>query len=165
MSLSAKAKSFASMRYLLLGSLALNLALVGAAGAVAFEHSSAKSVPLQPVIGLKHTIAQRMDRIIRILPPDDAKVMRAVLRADAKQLVAAEAQVRLSQETVRSRLRAEPFDPAAVRQALAETSAAHDHFLELVHNVIASATTQMSPAGRETLADWPTRRRNVVVTQ
>jgi uncharacterized membrane protein len=163
MSFSGNAKSYAYMRYLLLGSLALNLAFVGAAGAVAFRHSS--QVPLQPVIGMNHGIAQRMDRIVANLPADDAKIMRAVLRADAMQLAAAEAQVRMSQETVRSKLRAEPYDPAAVREALAQTSAARDHFFQLVEDVIASATAQMSPAGRETLADWSVRRRNAVVTQ
>jgi uncharacterized membrane protein len=151
------------MRYLLLGSLALNLAFVGAAGAVAFAHSS--TVPLQPVMGIKHSVAQRMDFIIASLPPNDAKVMRTVLRADAPQLVAAEAELRLSRETVRSKLRAEPYDPMAVRTALAETTAARDHFFQLLHDAIASATMQMSPAGRQTLADWPVRRRTAVVTQ
>jgi uncharacterized membrane protein len=163
MSFSANAKSSARMRYLLLGSLALNLAFVGAAGAVAYQRSS--TVPLQPVIGIKYGAAQWMDRIVANLPANDAKVMRAVLRADAAQLAAAEAQLRLSRETVRSKLRAEPYDPAAVRQALAETSAARDHFFQLLHDAIASATAQMSPAGREMLADWPLRRRNAVVMQ
>ncbi|HTV38467.1 MAG TPA: periplasmic heavy metal sensor [Xanthobacteraceae bacterium] len=165
MSLSANAKNPARMRYLLVGSLALNFALVGAAGSVAYERTSANPVPLQPVIGIKHTIGQRMDLMVASLPPSDAKVMRAVLRADASQLAAAETQLRLSQETVRSSLRAEPFNPAAVRQALAETDAARDRFFQLVHNVIASATVQMSPEGRQTIADWPVRRRNAVVTQ
>jgi uncharacterized membrane protein len=151
------------MRYLLVGSLALNLVFVGAVGAVAFQHSS--EVPLQPVIGIKHTMAQRMELLVASLPASDAKVMRAVLREDAAQLAAAEAQLRLSREAVRSKMRAEPYDPSAVREALAETSAARDHFFQLLHDAIASATAQMSPVGRQTLADWPVRRRNVVVTQ
>ena len=163
MSLSGNARSSMRMRYLLVGSLALNLAFVGAAGAVAFQRST--TVPLQPVIGINHTVAQRMDVIIANLPADDAKVMRAVLRVDAAKLVAAEAQMRLSRETVRTKLRADPYDPAAVRVALTEASTARDHFFQLLEDVIADATAQMSPAGRATLADWPVRHRNTVVTQ
>lgn len=163
MSLSASANSAARMRYLLAGSLVLNLAFVGAAGAMAIQHST--TVPLEPVIGIKHTVAQRMDLMVSQLPADDAKVMRTVLRADATQLAEAEVQVRLSRETVRTKLRAEPYDPAAVREALSEASAARDHFFQLLEDVIANATAQMSPAGRQTLADWPVRRREAVVTQ
>lgn len=86
-------------------------------------------------------------------------------RAEAVKLAEAEAQVRLSEETVRDSLRAQPFDPAAVRSAMAETTSARDSFYQLVHNVVAAATTQMSPAGRETLADWPQRRDRAVITQ
>lgn len=163
MSLSANAKSSAHVRYLLVGSLALNLAFVGAAGAVAYRHVSA--VPMQPVIGLNHSVTQRMDQMVAILPADDAKVMRAVLRTDAAQLAAAETQMRVSHETLRNKLRAEPYDPAAVREALAETSAARDRFFQLLEDVITSATAQMSLAGRQTLANWPPRPRTALVTQ
>lgn len=161
--MSLNAKSSVRMRYLLIGSLALNLAFVGAAGAVAIQRSS--TVPLRPVIGINHTMAQRMDLIIATLPADDARIMRAVLRAHASQLAAAEAQVRLSREAVRSKMRAEPYDPVAMREALAEASTARDHFFQLLEDDIASATAQMSPVGRATLADWPDRRRDPVVTQ
>lgn len=163
MSLSVNAKSAAGARYLLLGSLALNIVFVGAAGAVALQHST--PVPLQPVVGIKHSMAQRLNLVIASLPASDARVMRTALRADAKKLAAAEVELRLSREAVRNTLRAEPFDPAAVRQALAETSAARDHFFQLLQDALASATAQMSPAGRQTLADWPIRRGNAVLTQ
>ncbi len=163
MSLSANAKSSGRARYLLLGSLMLNLVFAGAAGAVALQH--ARAVPLQPVVGIKHGMAQRLDRIAASLPANDAGVMRTELRADAVKLAAAETEVRLSQEAVRDKLRAEPFDPAAVRAAMAETSAAREHFYQVLHDALATATTKMSDAGRKRLADWPTRRANAVVTQ
>jgi uncharacterized membrane protein len=163
MSLSGDAKSSSRGRYLLLGSLMLNLAFVGAAGAVALQRASA--VPLQPVVGIKHGIDHRFARIAASLPENDAKIMRAEFRAEAVKLAAAETQVRLSEVAVRDSLRAQPFDPAAVRTAMAETSAARDQFSQLVHDAVATATAKMSPAGRETLADWPTRRRKAVITQ
>jgi uncharacterized membrane protein len=164
MSLSPKAEGSGCGRYLLLGSLTLNLLFVGAAGAMAVQHSSTPA-PLQPVVGIKHGVEGRFKRMAANLPPDDAKIIRAEFHADAVKLALAEAQIRLSEESVRDSLRAEPFDPAAVRTAMAQTSAARDRFYQLVHNLVATATAKMSPAGRETLADWPQRRKKAVITQ
>jgi uncharacterized membrane protein len=162
MSLSAYANGSGRARYLLLGSLTLNLVLAGAAGAVALQH--ARAVPLQAVVGIKHGMTHRLDRIEASLPTDDAGVMRAELGAEAVKLATAEAEVRLAQETVRDKLRAEPFDPAAVRAAMAQTSAAREDFYRVLHDALAAATAKMSEAGRKQLADWPTRR-DAVVTQ
>jgi len=162
MFLSGDAKGTGRVRYLLLGSLTLNLVFAGAAGAVALQH--ARAVPLEPVVGIKHGMGPRLDRIAASLPANDAGVMRAEFRAEAVRLAAAEAEVRLAQEAVRDKLRAEPFDPAAVRTAMAQTSAAHEHFYRVLHDAIAAATAKMSEAGRKRLADWPARR-DAVVTQ
>lgn len=163
MVLSAEAKSVGRVRWLLVGSLTVNLLLLGAAGAMALQHVSA--VPLKPVVGIKHSMEQRLDNIAASLPASDAVVMRTAIRADAVKLAAAETEIRLSQEAVRESLRAQPFDPAAVRAAMAETTAAREHFYTVLHDAVASATERMSEAGRKTLADWPARRENAVVTQ
>ncbi len=164
MSVLPKAESSGRARYLLLGSLTLNLLFAGAAGTMALQHSYTPA-PLQQVVGIKHGVEQRFYRIAASLPPDDAKIMRTEFHTEAVKLATAEAQIRLSEEAVRDSLRAEPFDPAAVRTAMAQTSAARDNFYQLVHEVVASATTRMSAAGRETLADWPQRRGKAVITQ
>jgi uncharacterized membrane protein len=159
-------RSSSGVRYLLLGSLTLNLAFAGAAGAMAVEHASAtRTVPLQPVVGIKHGIDHRFDRIEASLPANDAKIMRAGFRAEAVQLATAETRVRLSEAAVRDQLRAQPFDPAAVRTAMAESGAARDRFHQLVQEIIASTTAKMSPTGRAALADWPERNRKAVITQ
>jgi uncharacterized membrane protein len=163
MSISANAGSAGRTRYLLLGSLALNLFFIGAGGAVALQHSS--SPPLQPVVGIRNNMAQRLDAVIASLPADDAKIMRAELKTDAAQLAQAETDLRLAKETVRSKLRAEPYDPAAGRKALAQTSVARERFFQVLHDAVASATAKMSPAGRQALADWPVGHRNVVVAR
>jgi len=164
MALSQNARISGHLRYLLLGSLTLNLLFAGAAGAMAVQHARAPA-PLQPVVGIKHGVEHRFNRIAASLPPADAKIMRAEFRAEAVQLAEAEAQLRLSEEAVRDSLRAEPFDPAAVRSAMGQSSAAHESFYALIHNLVAAATAKMSPAGRETLADWRQRRDRAVITQ
>lgn len=151
-------------RYLLLGSLTLNLAFAGAAGAVAFQHAT-KLPPLQPVVGIDRGVEQRFDRISATLPANDAKIMRAEFHVRAIQLATAETQVRLSEQAVRDALRAQPFDSAAVRTAMAQTSQAKDRFFKLVHETVAGATAKMSPAGRQALADWRRRRVAAATTQ
>lgn len=164
MSIFTDALSGARARYLLLGSLTLNLVFAGAAGAVAFQHAT-KLPPLQPVVGMNRGVEQRFDRIAAALPANDAKIIRAEFHVQAFQLATAETQVRLSEQAVRDALRAQPFDPAAVRVAMAQTSQAKDRFFKLVHETVAGATAKMSPAGRQALADWRRRRIAAVVTQ
>lgn len=157
MSILKDALSGTRARYLLLGSLTLNLAFAGAAGAVAFQHAT-KLPPLQPVVGMDRGVEQRFERIAAALPANDAKIIRAEFRLQAIPLATAETQVRLCEQAVRDALRAQPFDPAAVRAAMTQTSQAKDRFFKLVHETVAGATAKMSPAGREALADW--RRRS-----
>ena len=112
------------LRWLLLGSLALNLFFAGAAGAVAFRYSS--PVPLTTIAHIDHSVAKRLDRIAESLPSADAELLRTQLRGDAEKVASAQADLRLSQDDVRKSLRAEPFDADAMRQAMTEN-------LSLIH--------------------------------
>jgi uncharacterized membrane protein len=166
MSVSPQISRSGTMRWLLPVSLTLNLVFAGAAGASFLRHSEA--VPLEPVTHMTRGAEQRLDRIATSLPASDAQIMRGAIRAEAAKVVAAQASLRLSQEDVRNSLRAEPFDPAAVRAAMAETSAARDNFDQVLHDLIASAAAKMSPVGRSKLADWPPPRpqhQDQVITQ
>jgi uncharacterized membrane protein len=156
MSVSPQVFSAGRMRWLLLGSLTLNLIFAGAAGAAFIRHSGA--VPLEPVTHMTQGAEHRLDRIATTLPEPDAQIMRSFIRAQTAKVVAAQANLRLSQEDLRNSLRAEPFNPAAVRAAMAETSAARDNFDQVLQDVIASAAAKMSPVGRSKLADWPPPR-------
>jgi uncharacterized membrane protein len=158
MSILPKMEGGVRMRWLLLGSLALNLFFVGAAGAVAFRYTS--PVPLATVARIDHSLPSRFDRIATSLPPADAAVMRAQLHDDAEKVATAQADLRLSQEDVRKSLRTEPFDSDAVRTAMAENRAARDNFDQVLHTMIASAAAKMSVVGRSKLADWPAEREN-----
>jgi uncharacterized membrane protein len=150
----------ARVRWLLLGSLVLNLFFVGAAGAVALRYSS--SVPLSTVARIDHSAADRLNRLAATLPMTDATVMRTELRVDAVQIAAAQADLRLSQEKFRDSLRAEPFDLGAMRVALVQVQTARDKFDLVLHNVIAAAAAKMSVVGRNKLADWPASHAKIV---
>ncbi len=158
MSILPKMETGAHMRWLMFGSLALNLFFVGAAGAVAFRYSS--PVPLATVARIDHSLASRLDRIAASLPPADSVVMRTQLRHDAEKVAAAQADLRLSQDAVRKSLRAEPFDAGLTRTAMAENRAARDNFDQVLHDTIAAAAAQMSVVGRNKLADWPAERES-----
>jgi uncharacterized membrane protein len=146
------------LRWLLLGSLALNLLFVGAAGAVAFRYSS--PVPLTAIAHIDHTLTGRLDRIAISLPDADADILRAQVAEDAAKIAAAQADLRLSQEDVRTSLRAEPFDADAMRTAMAENRNARANFDVTLHDMLASAAAKMSVVGRDKLADWPPERDN-----
>jgi len=158
MSILPQIEAGARLRWLLLGSLALNLFFVGAAGAVAVRYSS--PVPLAAVARIHHSLASRLDRIANSLPSADSEAIRAQLHHDAEKVAAAQADLRLSQDAVRKSLRAEPFDAEATRTAMAENRSARDNFDRVLHNMIAAAAAKMSVVGRNKLADWPAERES-----
>jgi len=158
MSVLPKTEGGGRIRWLLLGSLALNLFFAGAAGAVAFRYSS--TVPLTTVARIDHSLASRLNRIAASLPAADAQIMLMQLRSDAEKVASAQADLRLSQDGVRKSLRAEPFDAEAMRAAMEQNRTAHENFDEVLHDMIASAATKMSVVGRTKLADWPAERAN-----
>jgi uncharacterized membrane protein len=143
-------------RWLLLGSLALNLFLVSAAGALAARHYFA---PPAPPPTIDRSIGARMERLAATLPPADADVLRATYRADVATVEASRDAYRKAQDDVRQTLREEPFRPDAMRAATVKTRAARQGFDEAVQDVIATAAGKMSPAGRNKLADWPPGQR------
>jgi uncharacterized membrane protein len=156
MSIFPQTESRAHVHWLLLGSLALNLFFVGAAGAVAYRYGS--PVPLTTVSRVD--LIGRLNHVADTLPPGDADAMRAQLRADEEKIVAARADVRLSRDDVRRSLRAEPFDADAMRKAMTANHAAHERFDQVIHDMLASAASKMSVVGRTKLADWPAQTAN-----
>ena len=156
-------ESAARVRWLLLTSLALNVLFAGAAGAVAFRYTG--TVPLTHVTQIDHSVANRLDQIAATLPPADAQVMRAEFRADAVKVASAQADLRLSREELRNSLRAEPFDPSAMRTAMAANRTARDNFDQVLHDMIAAAAAKMSVVGRNKLADWPPARSSTATAQ
>jgi uncharacterized membrane protein len=151
-------QSAAHARWFLMASLALNVCFVGAAGAVALRYTG--EVPLSAVARIDHSAADRLDRMAATLPSIDAQLIRSTLRADEEKVAAAQADLRLSQEEVRNSLRAEPFDLAAMRAAMAQVQAARENYHSVLHEVIEATAAKMSVVGRNKLADWTTPRGN-----
>jgi uncharacterized membrane protein len=156
MSVFPQIESRTHAHWLLLGSLALNLFFVGAAGAVAYRYSS--PIPLTTVSRID--LIGRLNHVADTLPPGDAASLRAQLRTDEEKIVAARADLRLSRDDVRRSLRAEPFDADAMRKAMTANHAAHERFDQVIHETLASAASKMSVIGRTKLADWPVQSAN-----
>jgi uncharacterized membrane protein len=156
MSVFPQIESRTHAHWLLLGSLALNLFFVGAAGAVAYRYSS--PIPLTTVSRVD--LIGRLNHLADTLPPGDAASLRAQLRTDEEKIVAARADLRLSRDDVRRSLRAEPFDADAMRKAMTANHTAHERFDQVIHETLASAASKMSVIGRTKLADWPVQSAN-----
>jgi uncharacterized membrane protein len=140
-----------SSRWLLLGSLAVNLFFIGVVIAMAIR-APAPSV-------WDRNVFVRIERMTATLPPADATALRNQIATDRAAIEATQTAYRASQETVREKLRQEPFDAAALRAGMAQSRAARQAYDQTVHGAVATAAAQMSPAGRSAMADWPPGRR------
>ena len=139
-------------RVILLISLALNLFFLGlvSAGPVRHLFYHQQRVVLQP----SRTAAERIDRLAATLPADDADKLRAAFHTRETTLESAHAAYRKAQESIRSTLRAQPFDVSTLRAAMADLRAARQSLDAVLQDVIATAATEMTPAGRNKLAEW-----------
>ena len=147
----APAVSRGSSRWLLLGSLALNLFFVGIALAMAIR------APVPP--SWDRNVFVRVERIADTLPPADADLLRGQIQANRQRIEDSQTQYRGAQDQIREMLRHEPFDVEAMRAAMAKTRAARQNFDQVIQGVFAFSASQMSPAGRNALADWPPGRQ------
>jgi uncharacterized membrane protein len=140
-----------SARWLLLGSLALNLFFVGVAIAMVIR------TPETPT--WDRNVFVRMDRLAATLPPADADRLRGDINSNRQAIETAQTQQRDAQEQIRAVLRKEPFDVNELRAAMTQTRAARQNFDELLQGMFADAASKMSHDGRQALADWPPGRK------
>ena len=138
-------------RWLLLGSLALNLFFIGIAIAMAVR-------PAPTMRNWDRDIFVRTERLAEGLPKDDGAILIAQMNANRATIETTQKQYRAAQEAIRDSFRKEPFDPGAMQAAMSETRAARQAFDTAVQNAFANAATRMSQAGRIALADWRSRR-------
>ena len=145
------AKSRTGTRWLLLGSLALNLFFIGIAIAMAVR-------PAPPARTWDRDVFVRTERLAERLPKDDGAILIAQMNANRDAIEKTQQQYRAGQEAIRESFRKEPFDADAMRAAMSETRAARQAFDVAVQNAFANAATQMSQAGRAALAEGRSRR-------
>jgi len=143
-------------RWLLIGSLALNLFFIGTLVSLA---ARAYVLPGQPVATERpRTAAARIERLAAPLPTADADKLRAAFRAREAAAEGARDALNKAYERAQAALRAEPFDPSALRAALAEARAARPAYDQVMQEILLTGASEMSVEGRKRLADWPASR-------
>jgi len=145
-----------SSRWLLIGSLALNLFFIGTIASLAVRHYAA---PAQPAaIERPRTAAARIERLAAPLPAADAEKLRAAFRARETAAEGGREGLNRAFEHIKTALRAQPFDAAQLRAALAEARTARPVYEQAMQEILTAAASEMSPEGRNRLADWPAPR-------
>ena len=142
----APAMTRGSSRWLLLGSLALNLFFVGVATAMLIR---------APAPTWDRNVFVRVERVAATLPPADADLLRSRINANYAAIDDAQNAYQTARDSIRTTLRQDPFDGEAMRTAMAKTRVARQAFDQTIQGVFAGAAPQMSSAGRHALADWP----------
>jgi uncharacterized membrane protein len=144
-----------SSRWLLIGSLALNLFFVGTIGALALRQIV---VPPQAATSERtRTAAGRMERLAAPLPPADADKLRAAFAVRATEAEAERAALNRAYERVQAALRAQPFEAGELRAAMAQARSARPVYEQIMQEVLMAAAATMSGEGRARLAEWPPR--------
>jgi uncharacterized membrane protein len=155
MSLAPAAMTRGSSRWLLLGSLALNLFFIGIALAMAV-----RPAPAPTPATWDPDVFVRMERIAQTLPVKDAAVLRAQVEASRSTVTNAQSAWQSDRQVIRDTLRNEPFDGAALRTTMARTRADRQNYDQVLQNLFADAASKMSHEGRLALANWPPNRKN-----
>jgi uncharacterized membrane protein len=140
-----------SPRWLLLGSLALNLFFIGVAVAMAMR-APAPSY-------WDPNVFVRVERLAATLPAADADILRGQIKTNHGAIEETQAKYHSARARIHDLLRQEPFDVDAMRAAMAQTRAARLTFDQTIQGVFADIAAKISPAGRQALANWPPGRR------
>lgn len=96
-------------------------------------------------------LARALERTQAILPAKDAATFRAVLERDKPRYARAAIQVALARRALEREIAAEPFDPKAASQALAEWRASWSGFVDDFSGPLIEALAAISPEGRSRL--------------
>jgi uncharacterized membrane protein len=144
-----------SSRWLLIGSLALNLFFIGTVGALAVRHVFGPAPSASPE--RPRTAASRIERLAAPLPSADAEKLRGAFATRAAAAESARETLNRSFEHIQAAQRAQPFNPDALRAAMAETRAARPAYEQIMQEIFAAGAAAMSNEGRAKLAEWPPR--------
>jgi len=142
----------AGSRWLLLGSLALNLFFIGVAVAISVRAPPHKS-------RWHRDVFVRVERIAETLPVADAAIVREAMQKNHDAIAAAQKGYRDAREAIRETLRQEPFKAEDMRAAMAKTRDARQTYDQTVYGVFADIVPRLSSPARHGLADWRSRRR------
>lgn len=127
----------------------LVLALLGASLALNLALGAMLAWPARPQRGFERLLA----RLESVLPAADRAAFHAVVEAERAHYAGALATLRSAGAEVDRAMRQEPHDPAALRAAMAQWSAAWADFNAAFSETLVRALGQVSPAGRAAIAD------------
>jgi uncharacterized membrane protein len=94
------------------------------------------------------------------LPAADAEKLRTAFRARAAEAESARDALNRAYERVQAALRAQSFDAAQLRAAMADARATRPLYEMVMQDILAAGAAGMSPEGRARLAEWPPRSPN-----
>jgi uncharacterized membrane protein len=138
-------------RWLLLGSLALNLFFIGVAVAIAIRGPASPS-------RWDRNVFVRVERLAATLPQADADIVRSAMQAHHDAIESAQGKYHSSREHIHETLRHDPFKVEDLRAAMAETRMARQNFDQVIQGVFADVALQLSAAGRHAIANWRNRK-------
>ena len=141
--------SMTTHRALLFGSLALNLFFIGVTTALLVRS------PTPP----PRNVATRIEQLAQSLPGADGEKLRANFATQRGAVEAARADYDRARDGIRAVLRQEPFDGAAMADAMGKSRAARQQFDLALQGMVAKAAGEMSDAGRKAMADWSSTSR------
>jgi len=134
-------------RWLLLGSLALNLFFIGVAAAMAIRGPA-------PPPRWDPDVFVRVERLAATLPPADADLLRGAFQADHQKIADAQNAYYGARRAIHEILRQDPFKVDDMRAAMTKMRAARQDYDQLIQGVFAGAAVKMSSAARHAVADW-----------
>lgn len=94
-----------------------------------------------------------MERVLRALPENDAKVVRGLFEAQRPDIAQRFQALQDARKAVGAALKAEHFDPAAFTAAYEAMQARSQELQAAVHAVIKAAIPQLSAEGRAAIAE------------
>ncbi|HXX26292.1 MAG TPA: periplasmic heavy metal sensor [Pseudolabrys sp.] len=134
-------------RWLLLGSLALNLFFIGVAAAMAIRGPA-------PPSRWDPDVFVRVERLASALPPADADLLRGAFQVDHEKIADAQSAYYGARRDIHETLRQDPFNVDEMRAAMAKMRAARQDYDQVIQGVFAGAAVKMSSAARHAVADW-----------
>lgn len=134
-------------RWLLLGSLALNLFFIGVALAIAIRAPA-------PPPRWDPNVFVRVERLAATLPQADADLLRGAYQTHHDAIESAQEKYQSAREHIHETLRHDPFKVEDLRTAMAETRVARQNFDQVIQDVFADVASQMSAASRHAVANW-----------
>jgi uncharacterized membrane protein len=137
----------AGPRWLLLGSLALNLFFVGIAAAMAIR-GPASPPRWDPDVFV------RVDRLAAALPQADGDLLRGAFQANHERVARAQNAYYDARRAIHETLRQDPFKVDDMRAAMAQMRAARQNYDQVIQDVFTGAAIRMSASARHAVADW-----------